>query len=461
MPRNKVLICLDTVRKDHFDSHTSELQRISQLSFDQCRAASALSVPSQASLMTGKLPHQHGIHSFNRKFTGLSQNYTFLGDLPDHRSIGVSANVYASSAFGFDSIFDEFVDIASTHRFPDGLDVRKFGFDCEAEGVSYSNLLAEALSHDHTLKSIGTELLSKLYHFSRELPLPALLDDGANIASRTALRQIAGSEEPGFLFINYMDAHGPLQHVRCYDRNLHSVSNDWCSSDSHDWKVMQNGDESYLENYRALYGASIDYLDRTVLSFIQEAKNRLEGETTFVITADQGENLGYRSDKGLLNHTSSLTEGLLHVPLVVVDPPERYDSFSNRFVSNLDIGRLIRDLTKGTISDISRESIPAEVIGKTDGVDVRDDHEWWNRTVRSVYEDDTNHVWDSLGNETRYRIAPGAQNRQKKLCESISVTPDEHFCKNIDQCREHAVSDSETADVSDGTTARLEDLGYL
>jgi hypothetical protein len=43
-------------------------------------------------MMTGELPHQHGIHTHNRDFSSLERDDTFLSRLPNHDTIGVSAN---------------------------------------------------------------------------------------------------------------------------------------------------------------------------------------------------------------------------------------------------------------------------------------------------------------------------------------------------------------------------------
>ena len=65
MTRNVVLVCLDTVRKDYFDEYATRLQKLCDVSFEQCRAASSCSVRSHASFMTGELPYRHGIDSYN------------------------------------------------------------------------------------------------------------------------------------------------------------------------------------------------------------------------------------------------------------------------------------------------------------------------------------------------------------------------------------------------------------
>jgi len=162
MTRNVVLICLDTVRKDYFEEYAPRLQEMASVSFEQCRAASAWSTPSHASMLTGELPHRHGIHTHNRDFTCLERSETFLADIPDHTALGASANVYASSTFGFDTVFDHYSDIAPHRRFPAGMDMEKFIQDRDEEGIQrYLEFLREAIRHDHTLESQVTACSSK------------------------------------------------------------------------------------------------------------------------------------------------------------------------------------------------------------------------------------------------------------------------------------------------------------
>lgn len=466
MTRNIVLIVLDCVRKDYFDEFAPRLQELVDLSFEQCRAASAWSVPSHASMFTGELPHQHGVHTHNRDYSQLEVTDTFLSELDEYRTLGTSANVYAGSSFGFDSLFDEFSDVAPTHRFPEGLDVRAFGFESEAEGAAlYAKFLRAAIRHDHPVKSLGNGVLTKLYHLSRESPLPALLDDGASVVAKTARKQVKQSQEPFFQFINFMDAHGPLQHVMGYDRDLHSASNNWSSSDYDKWEVVANIEDhdEYLERYRGLYGASIEYLDRKVSAFIETVQAATEKETTFVVTADHGENLGFPKDDYLLDHTSSLTEALLHVPLAVVNPPNDYPPFEFQYVSQLKLETLVTGLARSNMPDVSSDQVPAEVIGKTAGVEPKDKRgdEWWNRMVRCVYDEEQKFEWDSLKNKYLYGLDSDYSFTNKKINMDDKEIESGWFDEEIVDYKNRAVNNNRKRSVGESTKGRLDSLGYL
>lgn len=472
MKRNVVLICLDTVRKDYFDQYAERLQKRSDVSFDQCRAASSCSVPSHASFMTGELPHQHGIDSYNSDYSGLGREDTFLADLPEYDALGVSANAFAGSPFGFDRMFDAFTDVSWTRRFPQGMDAEEYATKTDAEGLSfYTEFLATALAHDHPLKTFANAALAQLdiSIFSR-IPLPKLLDDGASAVLRESRRLIEANSEPFFLFINLMDAHVPHHNVWGYDQSMHSVPNTWTSiTEIDEWRVCLDGPEEHMEDverFQQLYAASIEYLDRKVSAFIDWVQETTDEEVTFVITADHGENLGFPADDRLFEHKSSLSESLLHVPLSIVNPPAGYDAHETEFFSHLELGDLIAGLARGETPDLFADRIPAERIGTTiSGVEMDEDETvYWGRMLRCLYEDETKTVWDSLGGCTEYEIALDTPCWQAQLERNGTVPSgtEEFFDEEITAYRD-AVDSSERLDetLDEFTEERLRNLGYL
>ena len=471
MTRNVVLICLDTVRKDYFEEYAPRLQELASVSFEQCRAASAWSTPSHASMLTGRLPHQHGIHTHNRDFSSLARSETFLADIPGHTALGASANVYASSTFGFDAVFDRYSDIAPHRRFPDGMDMEKFIQDREATGARrYLEFLREALRHEHTLESLGNGVLFKANDLFRRAPLPKLLDDGASIVASEGLSMIDAAEEPCFLFTNFMDAHGPVHHVLGYDSDLHSAPNDWTSFAFDDWEINTEGvsaaHEQDLRYHRELYGAAIDYLDRKAAAFVEDVQRQTDRETTFIVTADHGENLAYPEDEELFGHTSSLTESLLHVPCYLINPPAGYESLESAYVSHLELGELVVGLANGESPDVFRERVPAELIGIGVGGAPRDpaEHRYWDRALRCVYDGETKYVWDSLGGSREYELDHDRPCWQRQVDEDVAVPSwaRDFFDVEIGEYKERArASEAETEREVDATVERrLEELGY-
>lgn len=469
MTRNVVLLILDTVRKDYFDEFAPRLRSLGDVSFEQCRTASSCSVPSHASILTGELPHKHGIHSASVDYSRLDADDTFLADLPEHRRIGVSANTFAGSPFGFDDLFDEFVDVSWTRRFPRGMDAREFVTHSDASGLAfYVEFVKTAIRHDASLQSFGNAAMAQLDEVFSRLPLPKLLDDGANAALRIARRRIESGEEPFFLFVNLMEAHTPHQPTLRYDRSFYEAPYGWSStSDINQWEINRDGTdgvETDVEHFRDLYAASIDYLDRKVASFIEAVRASTDGETTFVITADHGENLGYSEDDGLFGHNSSLSEALLHVPLTIVNPPEGYAHEETEYFTQLELGRLIAGLAADETPDVFADRVAAERLLTTNIPDVdEDERAYWNRMLRCVFEGDRKVVWDSLGECIEYEIDRERPCWQRRRPEETSGPPswsDEFFDTDIRTTKAN-IGSSAPRDIDTTTRSRLEELGYL
>lgn len=466
--RNVVLIILDTVRKNYFDGYAHRLQERSDVTFENCRAASSWSVPSHASILTGQLPHRHGIHTHNRFFDGLNEDQTFLSSLPGHVSIGASANVFASATFGFDSVFDDYSDIAQHRRFPEGMDMERFIQTREQEGVlRFWEFLRATTDHDHSLQSLGNGVAFKLNDLMLKLPFPKITDDGAKLVKREGLRKVDEHDEPFFLFTNFMDAHAPLQHILDFDKSMHSATNDWSSRDFEQWEVILEGinedNRTDVENHRDLYACAIKYLDRQVSEFIDEVRKRTERETSFIITADHGENLGFEGDNGLFGHTNSLTEALLHVPLEVVNPPEEFHDTYDSYFSHLNLGTLVAGLAHGEVTVETDSSIPAEVIGSGVGDPPNDDVEYWDRMIRCAYQDERKIEWDSEGGSYRYGLDMDRPSWQSFLNEDVTIPSwaNQHFHGDVVELKREVKESESTRDVDAATTERLKDLGYM
>jgi arylsulfatase A-like enzyme len=480
---NILLLCLDTVRKDYFDRYAPRLQARADISFAQCRAASGWSIPSHASMLTGRLPHEHGVHAHQPDFTRLDVSDTLMGDLPEHRTIGTSANVYAGSAYGFDTLFDVFTDVSRDHRYPEGLDVAKFLHDNSGSGLRrYLNVLRACLDHQKPVASLANAVALQSDTLARDGPfdLPLPVDDGARILRRKLLHQIRTTEEPIVLFANFMDAHEPHYDTREYDRDLYSVPRGWDSRELDVRTVInsvQQGSSASrtefsddaiataVERYRKLYGAAVEYLDRTVASLIDDVRSMTDHDTTVVVTADHGENLAYPADENLFGHVSSLSEGVLHVPLLVINPPGEHPDREDDFVSHLSLRRLLAGLARGELPDITGAKAPAEVVGITPGNEqlFADAPERWDRMLRCVYANRVKHVWDDTDEHRAYRLDPSRpcwQHRRQTPPPVPSWGVDCFSQTSTAYRRALDATGSTDRDIDESVERRLDELGY-
>jgi arylsulfatase A-like enzyme len=457
---NIVLICLDSVRKDFFDEYCPKLRRLTDVSFTQCRAASSWSVPSHASMLTGLLPHQHGVHTHNRDFTNIETADTFLNSLSKYQTIGVSSNMYASSAFGFDQLFDSFIELSPSSRYPEAMDAREY--ESNHGGVlRHIDFLIAALNHERPIQSIANGLIFKAHEISRSAPIPTILNTGADQIAENGMHRIRNTSTPFFMFLNFMDAHGPLYYRSGYKRDIYSGPRSWVSSPI-DWLGLSlqesSQDLSEVYTYRDLYAATVNYLDSVISRFVKQILN-VHGNTTIIITADHGENLYYPDDNYLFGHFTGLTEALMHVPFVMINPPRGYSSKEREFFSHLELGSLIRGIADGSLPDVFADRIIGEIIGSSRKGDIPDK---MNRAIRCAYEEQKKYLWDSLGKEHIYSINPSEPSRQL-LIEQEGEIPEwaeEFFEIPIINYNDRQMDESQE-DIDKNVEKRLKELGYM
>ncbi|MWG33157.1 sulfatase-like hydrolase/transferase [Halomarina oriensis] len=455
--RNVVVLCLDTVRKDAFDAFAPRLRAAADVEYAGCRAASSWSTPSHASMVTGHLPHEHGVNAHAPSFRPLAGRTVF--DRLPHHTVGVSANPYAGSPHGFDTLFDEFVDVSRYRRFPTGADPDALVRD-HADGTprGYARALAAVARHDHPLRSAANLAAFRANDLVRHGPLsgPELFDDGARVVERATLDRLEASDEPVAVFCNVMDAHSPLRAIRGFAGT--DVPEGW-TSEGMTPTAVSTDPEAFVEDlhrYRTLYAAAVDYLDRWTLGFAERLQAATDRETTLVVTADHGENLGYPADDGLFGHVGSLTEALLHVPLVVLNAPES-PGVVDGTVSHLDLPYLVESLAAGSVPNLRREHVLAEVLGRTPGNDGLGER--FDRVRRIVYDGDRKHEWDDAG-ESRTLALDADRPCWQTTVDTVDRPDWTADLPALETVRADRATDAVDESVDESVESRLRDLGY-
>lgn len=281
-PPNILLVTLDTTRADHlgcygYDRDTSpNLDRLAEISavYTRAYATSSWTLPTHASLFTGKYPTSHGAQydpegplqltqgiegpdAWNQyRARDLSDEETTLAELLDRRNYrtgAVVAGPWMKKVFGLGKGFKHYDD--------DGI-----------------NSVRGRLAEDVTKNAI---------EWIREKP-----------------------EEPFFLFLNYYDPHGPFDPPGEYK---------WSFLPRYDQAALDAMEET--DKILALYDGEIRYTDAEFGRLLDELDRLdLTDDTWIIITADHGEILG---EKGAFGHGGSLTEAEIRVPLIVKEPSPR------------------------------------------------------------------------------------------------------------------------------------------
>ncbi len=294
---NVLLIVMDTVRADRLGAYgyarpttpfLDELARQGVL-FERAVANSSWSLPSHVTLMTGRLPGEHGGatigHSFDGRFPTLARVLASRG----YATGAFVANAgYASCARGLGDGFQRYEDsFAPASQIMDRVYAAK----------------------------LNKYLFSRVGRFD-----PPREWNSARTLSHTLLEWVdARGHRPFFAFLNLMETHYPYappeEFAARFADGVEPVRLE-------QWSPMRNGDHPIdpvlLKRASDLYDASLASLDDQLRELFTELDRRgLNDNLLVIITSDHGESFG---EHGLLEHQIALYADQIHVPLILRMP---------------------------------------------------------------------------------------------------------------------------------------------
>jgi arylsulfatase A-like enzyme len=278
---NIVLIVLDTVRADRLDCRSDSAvptPRIDELCergsyFERVSSTSSWTLPAHASLFTGLYPIRHGA---TQEYTFLDERARTLAELlaeSGYRTFGVSANPVVSIQSGLARGFDSFEETWRVSAGP---------------------------------ASLGP-------------------DRHPNLLAVDELLEYRDTQRPFFLFVNFIEAHGPNEPPEPYrsavarrridSREISEASEHDAAHYYLDPASVSDSDFALLAT---LYDGEVAQLDELVGALVDrlEAAGVLE-DSVLILTSDHGENFG---DHGHFRHVFSLNQSTVQVPLLVVLP---------------------------------------------------------------------------------------------------------------------------------------------
>lgn len=317
---NVLFVVLDTVRADRVSALGYDRQTTP--SFDQFAADATLftdavaqapwSVPSHASLFTGKYPREHGATTASPVLRS-EQPLPSLLARDGYHTYAYSPNEYVRPATGFGRGFDEFhTDSLLT------------------EPSLTADLVAPAVNWVTGTAAVRRPI-ERAFNAVRErestMTAPAQPRDSTDVDRVVELLDRA--REPFFLFVNLIDAHLPRSPDPAYvdqfvDDELDDatiVANERAQTVG-DFELDERG----FRRLAGLYDADVRTLDDRLGRLLDHC--RAEGlleDALVVLVSDHGEHLG---EFGLVGHQFSVFDQVTSVPLAIQFPaggPDRVD----------------------------------------------------------------------------------------------------------------------------------------
>ena len=275
----------DLVEREDLAPAIAEFTR-DAVTYERAWSASAWTLPSVVSILTGVYPHRHGIHRGDIQLSddlGLPPVATRLGDV-GYDTLAVSQSLVASARFGIDTGFDRFF----------------FSNQLNSWSLRSQELRRSLLRHLLHRANPEAPLFAYLHSVGPHAPYAPLGDD----------RRFA-KENPGTL-----DPRDYLPH-KFMRENL-------------------GDDPQEVEHLEALYHGEVAYADRHFGHFLDLLRHLdLYDDSLIVMVSDHGEEFG---EHGGFDHGRTLYEEMIRVPLYIKFPGQRFagESVQTR-VSTVDL----------------------------------------------------------------------------------------------------------------------------
>ncbi|MEN8184065.1 MAG: sulfatase-like hydrolase/transferase [Myxococcota bacterium] len=295
-----VLIVLDTVRAGSLSTYGYErptaagidaLAREGALFLD-ATSPSTWSLPSHASLFTGRYPSSHGAHAEHRYLDARFPTLAEVLERSGYETYCFTSNAWISDGLGL---------------------TRGFGWQDESLrsqggagiGFSFIHRLLDRVGLQDTDKGGGIV---------------------ADAFAAWAAERPAETDRPAFVFLNFIEAHFPYHQLpqehlfRFTDRpygELREISMDLLGAQ---FGGAGRRVEEVEEPTRAMYDGGVVYSDELLSRIVGALRTRgTLDDTVLVVLADHGEVLGERA--GFFGHGPSLYQESIGVPLLIRYPP--------------------------------------------------------------------------------------------------------------------------------------------
>lgn len=341
-----VFLVLDTQRRDRLSCYgyplptSPNIDAIAEVStrFTNAISAAQWTIPSHASMFTGRYPSSHGVlQSYSvvpddlpTLAERLSQGGYFTAGFCNNPLVGVINNGLRRGFYSFlnySGLLTSHPNQAGLHRGLLGR-YRQFFKRTLAKGLSQ---VQDAFARSELMLMLSfSPLMVPLWQTALSFKgnTAKSLEDAASLLIN---RDGPDADQPVFTFINLMGTHMPYHPPRRYiEKFAPNVLKDkkarhylrQFNSDIYGWLAPLAGclDEHQKATLDGMYDAEVACQDEQLGVFFDRlrASGRMDN-TLLVICSDHGEHLG---EKQFIGHSISLYNELVSVPLIIHDPTQ-------------------------------------------------------------------------------------------------------------------------------------------
>ena len=323
--------------------------------------------------------------------------------------------------------------------------------------------------------------LSQAYGFERGYHTYRVLDDpeASDIAEAAIEELRRGEGQPQFLFVHLYDPHWPYLPPTGRFREFGARPRDISALLDMTSRGQAPPDEEAIEEVQRLYDSEIAFADHELGRLFQALKDEgMYDDALIVVTADHGEAF---YEHGHWQHTVTMFDEILHVPLIVKWPGNTKTGRFDGLVSQMDIFTTVLEaagvelpgteegfLARPSLasSDPSPRTLLSEVTwrspnGTTMKVSIRDERVKYIATLEGPAGDDLG--VNEVAREELYDLIADPEETQNLLLsdDALAQPYRAKLRAFLDDARAaRSLRSGEAVELDDETLKKLESLGY-
>ncbi|MCK5772162.1 MAG: sulfatase-like hydrolase/transferase [Thermoplasmata archaeon] len=323
---NVILIILDTLREDSAGPIGELLKGEGFREYRDVIAPSPWTIPSHASMFTGKYPLVHGAHetpdrkAYNIRIRDRSGFLSKRMREEGYANYLLSANPYITADFGYDD-FDDILELLYQPRFEVLNDAEKREMyrlrkKKDTTGKIISTLIGRGdiklLFKGALNRVVESSFVTAIYHQYQHRIQKWPFEKGAKKMVEYLRSKVLSGENAGgrFVVINMMEAHEPYFRKPILNMKLN------LNQDHYKKTVNRN----FLDNLWNAYRKEIGYIKEALREIIYLLNETGElDRSLIVVTSDHGQLLGEHDQLG---HGTFLYDELIRVPLFIRYPSD-------------------------------------------------------------------------------------------------------------------------------------------
>lgn len=400
---NVIIVTLDTARADRMSLCGYEYPTTPYLDkmASDCRffpngvSVNSWTLPSHASLFTGKYSRGHGAHGHSSSKTR-SSDKSLLSGIPLHGSQTTLASILSERGYNTAAFVANYIWLG-----------REFGLQ---QGFNYYHDLPRFLvflESGTPLYKCGLAAADKL--LGRNGKLLQGYYSGRAVSEFAETWVGTNADTPFFLFLNYMDPHETYAPPGGFDKLHGDVAYNDMIADQPAWQkyhddyIEKGGliEPDLLEQISNQYDGEIAYADCWLGGFIESLKRLgIYDNTLIVITCDHGEFFG---EHQLLNHGVGIYEGGVRIPILVKYPGREFagEVISDR-VSIADVFATVLDVLNLPLPEVTAQPLgsvthPILVEDYENATNIRRYGKKFRRSQTAIYSEDWKYTHRSGG----------------------------------------------------------------